>query len=339
MALVRGLPWQFNPLAKYRPLELAPPARDRLRALDLWRTTRDVALVSRTFQVSRATLYRWRAQFVPHDPSTLQARSRRPRRVRRPQWAPTLVVTVRRLRQTYPRWGKDKLVILVRRAGFAVSTSTVGRILTALRRQGQLVEPPRRVVSAHNRRPARPYAIRKPRGYVPTQPGDLVQVDTLDIRPRPGVALKQFTARDVVSRWDVLEVHQRATATSAVAFLHTVCRRMPFPVRALQVDGGSEFYAAFEAECQRLGLHLFVLPPKSPKLNGHVERAQRTHTEEFYAVTECAWTVEPLNAELRVWERIYDTIRPHQALGYLTPLEFLQRRGIVPAHTSALSHM
>jgi hypothetical protein len=28
------------------------------------------------------------------------------------------------------------------------------------------------------------------------------------------------------------------------------------------------------------GSHLFVLPPRSPKLNGHVERAHRTHTEE-----------------------------------------------------------
>ena len=60
--------------------------------------------------------------------------------------------------------------------------------------------------------------------------------------------------------------------------------RIPFPVRALQVDGGSEFYADFEAACQRKEIPLFVLPPKSPKLNGHVERANRTHTEEFYEV-------------------------------------------------------
>jgi len=236
-----GLPWQFNPLAKYPPLALPPKARDRLRALQLWHTTGDVRLVGQTFQVSRATLYRWRAQFVPQDPSTLQEHSRRPRRVRRPQWPRALVAAGRRVRQTYPRWGKDKLVILIRREGYPVSTSAVGRILATLRRQGQLVDPPRRVVSARKRRPPRPYAVRKPREYQARHPGDLLQVDTLDIRPLPGVALKQGTARDVVSRWDVLEVHQRATATSAVAFLHTVRRRMPFPIRALPVDGGSEF--------------------------------------------------------------------------------------------------
>ncbi len=54
---------------------------------------------------------------------------------------------------------------------------------------------------------------------------------------------------------------------TAAAFLDSVVARMPFAVRAIQVDGGSEFHAAFEAECQRRGLRLFVLPPRSPKLN------------------------------------------------------------------------
>ena len=91
------------------------------------------------------------------------------------------------------------------------------------------------------------------------------------------------------------------------------------------LDGGSEFHAAFEAECQRRGLRLFVLPPRSPKLNGAVERAQRTHTEEFYELRPFSdFNVAVLNREARAWERVYNTVRPHQALGYLTPLEFLR---------------
>jgi transposase InsO family protein len=91
---------------------------------------------------------------------------------------------------------------------------------------------------------------------------------------------------------------------------------MPFPIRAVQVDGGSEFAAEFEQACQQRGLHLFVLPPRSPKLNGAVERANRTHTEEFYQVTACSLEMKKLNRELRQWEKIYNTVRPHQALGY-----------------------
>ena len=94
---------------------------------------------------------------------------------------------------------------------------------------------------------------------------------------------------------------------------------MPFPIRALQVDGGSEFAAEFELACQQRGLHLFVLAPRSPKLNGSVERANRAHAEEFYPVTPCSLEMKTPNRELRQWEKIYNTVRPHQSLGYLNP--------------------
>jgi hypothetical protein len=78
-------------------------------------------------------------------------------------------------------------------------------------------------------------------------------------------------------------------------FLYTLLQRTPFPVRALQVDGGSEFYAEFEAACLHKGLPLFVLPLKSPKLNAHVERANRTHIEEFYEVApDLPWNLTQL---------------------------------------------
>src|SRR3989304_6206038 len=190
----------------------------------------------------------------------------------------------------------------------------VGRILTQLKARGRLVEPLPNGFKARQRRSwARPYAVRKPSGYSVQQPGDLVQVDTLELRPVPGVILKQFTARDVVSRWDVIEAHSRATASLAAQFLDTLQQRMPFPIRAIQVDGGGEVAAPFEVACQQRGLRLFVLPPHSPKLNGRVERAQRTHTEEFYEVTPCSWLIPQLNQELRAWECIYNTVRPHPA--------------------------
>jgi len=132
-------------------------------------------------------------------------------------------------------------------------------------------------------------------------------------------------ARDVVSRWDVLEAHNRATSAAATGFIHSLLARMPFPIRAIQVDGGSEFEAAFEEECQRLGIKLFVLPPRSPKLNGHVERAHRPHTEEFYEVTDSSFELPEPNQALLEWEKVYNTIQPHQALGYLTPQQSLEQ--------------
>jgi len=58
-----------------------------------------------------------------------------------------------------------------------------------------------------------------------------------------------------------------------------------FQVKAIQVDGGSEFMAEFESECARLGLALYVLPPRSPKLNGCVERLNRTFRNERVVLT------------------------------------------------------
>jgi len=144
----------------------------------------------------------------------------------------------------------------------------VGRILRQLRERGLLREPPRRQLSARKRWPGRPYAVRKPKEYSVQLPGDLVQVDTLDLRPMPGVVLKQFTARDVISRWDVVEVFSAATATTAMLFLEAMKARFPFPISAIQVDGGSEFMSRFEQSCQSHSFGLFVLPPRSPKLNG-----------------------------------------------------------------------
>jgi len=199
----------------------------------------------------------------------------------------------------------------------------VGRILKKLKDRGILREPLMSRISARKRLQQRPYAIRKPKSYKAGHPGDLVEVDTLDVRPYFGLVLKHFTARDVVCRYDVLEVHTQAKASTAAGFLDAVQARMPFPVRAIQVDGGSEYQAEFETECQKRNLRLYVLPPRSPKLNGSVERAQRTHTEEFYEVYDGELAIGPLNAALQSWEYVYNHIRPHQALGYLTPSEYL----------------
>src|SRR6266853_3464681 len=323
MQIRKGKPPGSGRLAQVG-VELSREARVRLGWMDFHRGCGNVAHTCRHFGISRQTFYRWQRRYDPYDLTSLEERSQRPRQCRQPTWAFPLEEKVLLLRLQFPRWGKDKLAVLLRRQKLPVSTSMVGRILTQLKRQGRLVEPPRTGVPGSRRAlRSRPYAVRKPKQYAVSQPGDLVQVDTLDVRPLPGVVFKQFTARDVVSRWDVIQAHTRATAFTAAQFLETLLHRMPFPIRALQVDGGSEFAAEFEAACQQRGLRWFALPPRSPELNGAVEPANRTHTEEFYQVTPCSREMNKLNRELRHWEKIYNTVRPHQSLGYLTPHQFL----------------
>jgi len=325
-AIARLLPGQANDAKSGPPPPLSKRARERLRWIR-WYEEHDrcLRLTCRHFGISSSTFYKWLHRYERLGAAGLEDRSRRPHHVRQPSWGPQLVEAVRRLRDKYPRWGKDKLAPLLRTVGWQCSTSMVGRILAALKARGALTEAPLKDPWQRARPANRPYAIRKPKDYLPKEPGDLVQVDTADIRPLPGVIRKHFTARDVVSRWDILGVYHQATARSAAEFLEALIARAPFTVRAIQVDGGSEFRAAFELLCQRYGIRLFVLPPRSPKLNAHVERAQRTHREEFYEVIDWPDSIAALRLLLRRHEHVYNCVRPHQSLGQVTPLAFLQR--------------
>lgn len=310
-----------------RIAELSHEASRRLKWFDYYEAHgKDARLTCRYFGISPQTFYRWKRRYNEKHLTSLEDRSHRPFRVRRPTWTKEQVTAVLKIRGEYPRWGKDKLCVLLDEQGYALSASMVGRILNYLKGRGVLREPIPNHVSARKRLKRRPYAQRKPKDYKPKQMGDIVELDTLDIRPLPGVVLKHFTAHDVISKWNVMDVYRSASARTASEFLDTLKARMPFPVKAIQVDGGSEFQALFEEECQRRSIKLFVLPPRSPKLNGGVERAHRTHTEEFYEITDSPFDLAEIRSELLKWERIYNTVRPHQALGYLTPLKFLEQK-------------
>ncbi len=62
----------------------------------------------------------------------------------------------------------------------------------------------------------------------------------------PGEVIKHFSAVGLATRFSVAEVHTRATANLAAGFLAHLVAQAPFPVKALQVDGGGEFMAEKE---------------------------------------------------------------------------------------------
>ena len=166
--------------------ELNREAQKRLQWFDHYESHgRNAALTCRYFGISRQTFYRWKGRYDRQQHTTLEDRSHRPVRRRRPTWIPEQAERVRRLRDQYPRWGKDKLAVLLRRQGWRVSVSMVGRILLSLRQRGAL---PRTVLFRVKRRRGtvgRPWALRKPKDCAVCKPGDLVQLDTLDLRPSP----------------------------------------------------------------------------------------------------------------------------------------------------------
>lgn len=305
--------------------QITQEAKIRLSWMDYYQKVGNARLTCRHFGISPDTFYRWKKRYQHSVLKTLEddTKTRRPQRLRTPQTSAQIVARVLYYRELYPRWGKEKITTLLKKDGISASESTVGRTIKRLKERGILKEPLPNFISFKKRYLRRKWAVRKPDNYATSQPGDLVEVDTLDIRPIPSVVRKQFTARDVISKWDVLEVFGSATAKLGSIFLDTLISRAPFEIKAIQIDGGSEFKAEFEEECRKRGIKLFVLPPRSPRLNGCVERANRTHTEEFYEVNDFSFDIKELNQELRVWETVYNTVRPHQHLNNLTPLEYI----------------
>jgi putative transposase len=326
MKIRNGLIPGVRRLAKHTA-DISKEAQRRVKWFDYYEANgHNARKTCRHFDISPDTFYRWKQLYNPKNLKTLEDRSHRPRRVRQHTWTPTAEQKVLELRERYPRWGKAKLAVLLKEEGIELSVSMVGRILKHLKERGILREPISNYISARKRQRRRPYAIRKPKEYIAQVPGDIVQVDTLDVRPIPGCIFKQFTARDIISRWDVVKSCRSASSRAAAKFIDTIRERMPFEVKALQIDGGSEFEGIFEEVCKNYDIQLFVLPPRSPKLNGYVERANRTHTEEFYEVTDASFEMDELNEALLKWEYIYNTVRPHQSLGYLTPKQYLEQK-------------
>jgi len=306
---------------------ISSEAAKKLRWMDHYLKLRNARLTCRYFGISPKTFYRWWNRFDPKDLTSLEEESRRPRHVRQPQTPAAVVEAILELRTQYPRWGKKKLVVLLARKGIQASASTVGRVMNRLKARGVLVEPLNvtQAKLARKRRRKPRYAVRKPKEFRAQAPGDLVEVDTVQIKLVPSEIRFQFSARDVVSRFDAIRAYKHQSSAKAAHFLHYLRKKFPFRVRAIQIDGGSEFKDLFEEECQAQKIPLFVLPPKSPKLNGHVERSNRTHREEFYEVYDVDLELEEHNRQLAEWEYVYNYIRPHESLDYLTPNQYYRQ--------------
>lgn len=85
------------------------------------------------------------------------------------------------------------------------------------------------------------------------------------------MVIKQITACDMFSRWNVIEDFRSASAGNARRFLETLIECSLYPVKAIRVDGGSEFQAEFEQTRLEREIGQLVLPPLSSKLCGHVD--------------------------------------------------------------------
>ncbi len=87
-------------------------------------------------------------------------------------------------------------------------------------------------------------------------------------------------------------------------------------------DNGLVFQSRrFRAACRFYGLEQEFITPYTPQQNGMVERFFRNLKEE------CTWqhnfaSFQEAKSAIAEWIRLYNNERPHQALGYRSPVQF-----------------
>jgi transposase InsO family protein len=272
----------------------------RLEWVKLYQETRNAGLVCRRSGISRPTLRKWWRRFQQNGTAGLEDLSRRPRNSPKRKIFEIQTTWIFDLRKR--RLGSRRIQNeLLRNYSFSLSRATLAKVLQKLK------APPlrkSRIPRKHRFRYERPI------------PGERVQIDTCKIAP----GLYQYTAIDDCTRIRCLALFNRRTAANSLIFLEQICEEMPFPIQRIQTDRGREFFAyKFQEKLKEYAIKFRPIKPRSPHLNGKVERSQRTDLEEFYPTVELK---DPdLKMKLQDWQDYYNEFRPHGSLNGKTPWE------------------
>jgi len=288
-------------------------ARRRSMILECAEMSRNVAAECREFGVPRSTFYRWKKAYSTGGRAAL-LRKRPVAKSHPRQIPPEFVEKVLHLRATYHLGPQRIAWYLERYHGFTTSCSSVYR---TLKRNG-VGSLPRHVGrrAIHTRR------------YAKQVPGHHVQVDVkfLNLGSEDGRKIRryQFTAIDDATRIRALKIYRHHNQKSAIDFIDYVVTKFPFRINTVRTDRGHEWQAQFHWHVEDNGMRHVYIKPRSPQLNGKVERSHRTDQEEFYQLLTYTDDVD-LNAKLAEWETFYNLNRPHGAHDGKTPYEALKR--------------
>lgn len=307
---------------------ISPDANERYRIVCFWEK-HGLAATCEAFKVSRRTLYGWRSRLHAGGgkPAACAPASTRPHRLRKRCWPASLVAQIRRLRQQHPNLGKEKLHPFVahwcrQNALRCPSVRTIGRLIADA--PDRMRFAPVRPSPRFGRTPVRPRRDRKPKGYRPERPGDCVAFDTIE-RRRDGLARYVITCTDLASRFAFAVAFKSRTSEHATLTLQLAHLVLPAPIRRVLSDNGGEFAKAFHQHAAAHGLTHWHTYPRTPKMNAHCERFNRTLQEEFVDFHEdlLFGDLDAFNDRLFDWLHWFNAERPHHALGLRTPLDIL----------------
>ena len=250
--------------------------------------------------ISRPTLRRWVQRFQLHGLEGLESKSSRPKSSPRRKVDDRVRGAILELRATKNIGARRIQIELGLIAGTWLSRTTIQKTLDR----------------ADVKRLRRPKRTADPKRYSRPIPGDRLQLDTMKLAR----GVYQYTAIDDCTRFRVLGLYPRRAAQYTVHFLERVVEEMPFPIQRAQTDRGTEFLAErVQKWLKENFIKLRPTPPRSPHLNGKVERSQKTDLQEFWANRGPPKLDD--SSDLECWQFDYNWRRPHGSLGGKTPAE------------------
>jgi transposase InsO family protein len=266
----------------------------------------------RSFDVPKSTFYEWRKIFRRHGAAGLVPR--KPVALHHPRaLSAETVEKILELRKTYCLGPQRISWYLARYHGIQASCPSVYRTLVRHKVSRLPRNTGRRAVHTHR--------------YAKEVPGHHIQADVkiVSLRAPDGHRVRrfQYTAIDDATRVRALRIYSRHNQANAITFIDYVIEKFPFRIHTIRTDRGHEFQAQFHWHVEDRGIRHVYIKPRSPELNGKVERSHRSDQEEFYQLLNYKDDVD-LSKKLEEWERYYNYHRPHGAFQGRTPYEALK---------------
>ena len=349
---------RLNPLRYY----LSDAARKRLRWIYLLEAEhqRNVTVAAVKIGVSRQWLSTLYATFTKarRDPRSLEPKCKAPHHTgNRQRISKEYEQTILKVRDATPGWGEEKIAtIALRDHGIKVGHTTVGRYLKKHGRIDPKISDKNhtawmRKLARENYSAAQPtlkVKHRPPKQLKDLAPGALVEKD-MKFVVQQGKFVNtnkhkakenfyyQHTMIDSFTRIRALALVKDADSITAARAHRSALKRFPFPVACENTDNGSENNGAFSKELAAQEVFQFYSSVGTPTDNPRVERSHLTDDKEFYLQGNMFLPFKEQATQLMRWERRYNDDRPHQALGYLTPIEFYRLWKKNPEESYAIS--
>lgn len=212
-----------------------------------------------------------------------------------------------------PRFGYERIHILLRREGWSINHKRVHRLYRLEGLQVRMRVRRRKRLSLH-RGPAP-----APRRNNERWSMDFVHDQLLDGRPVRALTVIDQWSRECV----MVEPGFRMTGEIVAALLEAVSQKRTLP-RSIRVDHGTEFTSkALDAWAWKRGVHLDFIRPGKPTENGMIESFNGRLRDEFLNCNEFT-SLQDMRTKLKAWKTDYNEHRPHGSLGQLTPLEYVK---------------